>query len=93
MAVETIKELINLWPNRALLAGDLNAVAPLGRRVSVDQVHKWAANQSIPPRYQARFLSAARLRGLDVTAEQLVALHDPLMSGTAHEVQPEEDAA
>lgn len=66
--ISTIKDLIDLWPTRKDLAGDLGT--------SLDRVHKWAASGCIPARYHAGVLRAATHRGFVVTADDLVRLHD-----------------
>jgi hypothetical protein len=67
--IQTIKALIDLWPSRAELAGDLDT--------SVDRVHKWAKpGGSIPAWFHADLLRAASARGFTVSADDLVRLHD-----------------
>lgn len=67
-----IRQLINLWPTRAELAADLSEICG---EVSVGKVHKWAQYSSIPARFHAAVIKAAKARGFDVNAELLVSLH------------------
>lgn len=85
--VETIKDLINLWPTRADLALDLTAV--LGEhRVSADQVHKWARSNSIPARFHFAVVRAGTKRGFDVTADAIARLHSPNIACDGHILMP-----
>lgn len=67
MDTKTITQMISMWPSRRALADDIGA--PLAT------VHKWAQSNSIPPRWQAAFVSAAKLRGYPVTADDVDAAH------------------
>ena len=69
MAQKTpIRELIDTWPNRKALASEIGA--------NPDAVHKWAQSGRIPPRWQAKVITAAQQRGLwHVTAEWMVLQH------------------
>lgn len=84
MRPTTIRDLINLWPSRAMLAADLTAGLP-GRTVTAGQVHKWAAHGSIPPRYHAALICAGQARGLSVDAALVVQLHAPRAAGSGSE--------
>ena len=64
----TIKELIDLWPTRKVVAEEL--------ATTKDRVDKWAQSGSIPARFHAPLLRAAHRRGFAVTADDLVRLHD-----------------
>ena len=66
--IPTIKQLIDLWPTRKVLAEDVGA--------SKDRVDKWAQTGSIPAKFHARVIRAAGSRGFAVTADDLVRLHD-----------------
>lgn len=67
--IQTIKDLIDLWPTRAELAADMGT--------TVDRVHKWAKpGGAVPAWYHADLLRAAAARGFAVTAADLVRLHD-----------------
>lgn len=72
--VLTIRDLINLWPTRAILASDVNKIAG-GPVVSAGQVHKWAQAQSIPPRFHLAVVQSAQGRRFQITAELVVTLH------------------
>lgn len=67
-----IRQLINLWPTRAELAADLSVTCG---KVNVGKVHKWAQASSIPSRFHAAVIQAAKSRGFNVSAELLVDLH------------------
>lgn len=72
--VESIRDLVNLWPTRAELASDLKSAFPQ-LSVSVTQVHKWAEKQSIPARYHHALLIVGRRRGFNISAELIIKLH------------------
>lgn len=79
----SVRELIDLWPNRKDLAADCSA----GHEpVTVDRVHKWALSGAIPAKYHLLVVRAATRRGFDVTAHDLAVLHH---AGSGHR----EDAA
>jgi hypothetical protein len=60
------KQIIELWPNRADFARDVD--------VSYQTARQWHARDGIPVRYWPAVIEAARERGLDgVTLEVLVA--------------------
>ncbi len=70
----SIRDLVNCWPTRAVMANDINDAA--GRDlVATSQVHKWAEKQSIPAKYHHHIIKAAQGRGYPVTAELIVRLH------------------
>lgn len=79
--LHTVKDVLSLWPARPELERDLNAQP--GRAVTLDRIHKWAQSGVIPAGYHARLLRAAKTRGLSLTADDLVRVHD----------EPNEDAA
>jgi len=81
-AISSIRDLVNLWPTRSSLVDDLGGLCP-GLKVTTPQVHKWAANGSIPAKYHFLVLMAGRQRGFSITADQIAELHAP----------PVEDAA
>jgi hypothetical protein len=81
----TVKDIVDLWPNRAALAADIDSEAD---PVTVAQINKWAQRGTIPSPYHARVLRAAEARGFAITAAQIVAAHDRVPSQT-----PSEDAA
>lgn len=63
-----IRSLIDAWPNRKALAAEIGA--------NTEAVHKWASSGRIPPRWQAKVITAAQQRGLwHVTAEWMVLQH------------------
>ena len=66
--LSSIKEVIDLWPTRKVLAEDLETTK--------DRVDKWAQSGSIPARFHAPLLRAADRRGFVVTADDMVRLHD-----------------
>lgn len=72
--ISSIRDLVNVWPSRATLADDINAVAGRGL-VTTAQVHKWAEKQSIPAKYHHPVIRAGQLRGFPVTADLIVRLH------------------
>lgn len=76
--ISSIRELVNLWPTRATLAGDLKKAYP-GLKVSAAQVHKWAEKGSIPARYHFPVMVAGRLRKFPITADLIAQLHVPRM--------------
>ena len=73
--ISTVRDLIDLWPKRSELAADLTC--ELRRPVSVDSVHKWAANGGIPAKYQRAVVIAASRRGFRVDADLMLRLHHP----------------
>ncbi len=63
-----ITDLIDQWKPRRELAEEIGA--------NLETVHKWAASGRIPPRWQAKVITAAQRRGLwHVTAEWMVLQH------------------
>ena len=81
-AISSIRDLVNLWPTRATLVDDLRWFSP-GLKVNTPQVHKWAANGTIPARYHFPVLTAGRYRGFSIDAELMVRLHAPSQKGAA----------
>lgn len=73
--ISSIKALIKCWPTRKDLADDL--------AVSKERVDKWAQTESIPARFHAAVIRAAAVRGIAVTAADLVRLHDSDAAGEA----------
>ncbi len=69
----TVREIIDLWPSRAVLAED---VGTSDDPVTLATVHKWAQRNSIPSHYHAPLLRAARLRDIALSASNLVAAHE-----------------
>lgn len=74
--ISNIRELVNLWPTQAALAEDIREQCP-GVKTTAGQVHKWAANGSIPSKYHHPLLLAGRDRGFELTAELIMELHAP----------------
>lgn len=70
----SIREVIDMWPTRAALAGDMLLVAPFAP-VSAERISKWPSAEAIPARFHQAILEAAKLRGFPVTAQDLVWLH------------------
>lgn len=66
--ISTVKQLIDLWPTRKVLADEIGT--------SKERVDKWAQSGSIPARFHAAVLRAAGLRAFPVSAEDIVRLHD-----------------
>ena len=63
-----IRDLIDAWPTRRALAGEIGA--------NEASVHKWAKADRIPAAWQASVVRAARARGMDhVTGDWMVAAH------------------
>lgn len=96
----SIRDLVNLWPTRAAMADDirdvLHMVGANDVRVTTAQVHKWAENGSIPPRYHQAIFAAGRRRGFALSAELIIALHAPGCRNTMRLIAartPEGDAA
>lgn len=87
--ISSIRDLINLWPTRAVFAKDICQVSP-AHSVTVHQAHKWAEKGSIPASFHRAVLMAADARGFPVTADLLVLLHDPHRSAPTPKA---EDAA
>lgn len=69
----TVRDIIDLWPSRSALADDIHADDD---SVTLQAVHKWAQRNSIPSRYHAVLLRAAPRRGVELSADVLVAAHD-----------------
>jgi hypothetical protein len=70
--VSDIREMIALWPKRSDLVSDMDTV---GNSVTIHQVNKWSESSSIPAKYHFHVLAAAKARGFDITAEQMVRMH------------------
>ena len=66
--IASIKTLVKLWPSRKAMAEDVGA--------TLASVNKWAQSGSIPAWFHGAVLRAAKTRGIEVTAEDLVRLHD-----------------
>lgn len=64
----TIRSLVDAWPSRKDFAADVG--------VTIDRVQKWAQGNPIPARFWARMIRAAVARGIPLTADHLVQLHD-----------------
>jgi hypothetical protein len=76
--VRSVRDVISLWPSRKSMADEVEA-AGTGvpeEAVTVERVHKWAARGVIPATYHGRVLRAAARRGIDLSAADLVAVHD-----------------
>jgi hypothetical protein len=71
----TVRAIINLWPSRAALVEDIHTAED---PVTLATVHKWAQRNSIPSRYHAAVLRAAVRRTFALSAEAMVAAHDPM---------------
>ncbi|WP_138423699.1 hypothetical protein [Maritimibacter alexandrii] len=85
----TLREVIDLWPNRQALVDDL---AHLGHaRVTLAAVYKWPEN-GIPAPYHFDVLRAAAARGFALTAEDIVRLH-AAPGATTVDLGPQETAA
>jgi hypothetical protein len=63
----TVSDLIDLWPSRRDLAGEVGT--------TLETVHKWAQSGRIPSWKQAAVLDAARERGIPVDGEWMVRAH------------------
>ena len=74
--ISSIRDLVNLWPTRFELARDLISTCS-SLKVTEAQVHKWAKNGSIPPKYHHSILKAGRARGFNFDADLIVELHAP----------------
>ncbi|MEN9062868.1 hypothetical protein [Ponticoccus litoralis] len=74
--IETIRELLALWPSRRDIVAELAMVHP-GLNVTLHRVNKWAETGSIPAKYHLALIRSAKRRSLPVTAELLVKLHAP----------------
>ena len=66
--ISTIRSLLDQWPTRKDLADDIEC--------SVDRIHKWVRSGSIPARFHGRVMRSAADRGITVSAETMIALHD-----------------
>lgn len=69
----TARTIIDLWPSRVALAGDINTPDD---PVTVAKINKWAQRCAIPSRYHGRILRAGLRRGFDLSAEAIVRAHD-----------------
>lgn len=70
MAQEKIKDLINEWKPRSVLADQIGA--------KVASVHKWHSANRIPAQWQSSVVRAAQAKGLSaVTAEWMLEAHAP----------------
>lgn len=75
MSSTPIKDLIDEWKPRRALAEEIGA--------PVASVHKWAENDRIPSRWQARVVQAAQDRGLRyVTGDWMLAAHEDLRAAS-----------
>lgn len=68
MQIDTITELINELGNNTRVA------AALG--INVATVRQWKLNKSIPLRYWTPLRAFAKSRGVNITNDKLVTLHD-----------------
>ena len=64
--------IIDLWPTRPALAAAISIPEDV---VTKDRVDKWARRGVIPARYWSRVMTAARAKGVALTADDLVAAH------------------
>jgi hypothetical protein len=71
----TVRAIIDLWPSRAALVEDIHTDDD---PVTLATVHKWAQRNSIPSRYHAAVLRAGARRSFALSAESIVAAHDPM---------------
>lgn len=70
LKMKAVKDIVDLWPRQSLIARDLD--------VPASTVTNWKARGSIPPSYWAGLIASARRHGVvGVTADALVAAHDP----------------
>ena len=67
MSIPDVRSIIANWPTRQDFARDVGQ--PVGR------VHKWARNNAIPAWHQQRVLEACVARGLEVTGDDIIAMH------------------
>ncbi|SFR40614.1 hypothetical protein SAMN04488005_1528 [Yoonia tamlensis] len=67
MEIQTIKDLIDLWPFRRTLADEVG--------VSADRVHKWALSNAIPAAFHAQVIQCGVARGFPIDADLIVRLH------------------
>lgn len=63
-AKHPIQQIIELWPNRRTLAGDIG--------VDIFVVHKWHNREGIPPEYDLRLLDAASRRNIPLLWRDLM---------------------
>lgn len=71
--LQTVRDIIDLWPSRAALAEDITSEED---PVTVDRVHKWPKAGVIPSIYHWRIIMAARRRGFGLTADDMARVHD-----------------
>lgn len=62
-----INAMVGLWESRQDFSVNIG--------VSIEVVHKWIANNSIPSRYWRVILDAAAARGIQLSADQLIEWH------------------
>ena len=74
MAENTVSEILNRWPDRKAVLEDVRAVDD---GLALVAVHRWFARSSIPGKYWSALIRGARLRGIAVTADDLMRAHDP----------------
>lgn len=64
----SIKSLLKIWASRQVFADDVGVAKP--------RVDKWAQMNAIPARFHGAVLRAAKDRGVEISAQALVDLHD-----------------
>ena len=73
MEKKTVYEIIGSWPRRSDLADDLSSITE--QPVDVSMIHKWAKNGVIPAWWQDGVLESARMRQINLSADELVRAH------------------
>jgi hypothetical protein len=67
------RNLLDNWGTRTELAGDLG--------VEPHKVRLWHSRDSIPPAYWRRFVTAASMRGHDITLDDLAKISEGKVNG------------
>ena len=85
MTNDHIKYLINRWDSRAKLANEIGA--------NVAAVHKWAAKNRIPTKWQEAVVSAAQANGFtEIDAAWMLRFHAKNFAKNANFTAPLEEA-
>lgn len=68
MSKTDVRSIIAQWPTRQALATEMGE--------PVDRVHKWAQNNAVPAWHQSRFLRACVAKGINITASDILSMHE-----------------
>ncbi len=72
MSQSLVKELLEQWPDRQAVLADANCH---DETLDLVAVHRWFQRNSIPVKHWRALIEGSNRRGLNVTAEDLLAAH------------------